>query len=60
MTLKVDTGAKPGAWLHCSHPEAYVITDRVKEIWLACNPRHVEHYTIPLFPIVLDDAKPKG
>lgn len=40
---------RPSAWLHNRHSTAYVITDRVKEIWLAADPEHVENYTIPLY-----------
>jgi hypothetical protein len=27
----------------------WVISDKVKRLWLAANPKHVEHYTIPLY-----------
>lgn len=42
--------SKPIAWLHKIHPTAYVITNRVKQLWVKCgNPEHVENYTIPLY-----------
>lgn len=37
------------AWLHSNHRTAYVITDRVKDVWLRVDPSHVEYYTIPLY-----------
>jgi hypothetical protein len=40
---------EPIAWLHRDHVTAYVITDRVKGIWLNVDPKHVENYTIPLY-----------
>ena len=41
---------RPAAWLHKEHGNAYVITDRIKQLWIdAGNPGHVENYTIPLY-----------
>jgi hypothetical protein len=37
------------AWLHAEHGNAYVITDRVKDLWKQVDPRHVENYTVPLY-----------
>jgi len=39
----------PVAWLHADHRTAYVITDKVKQVWLQVDPKHVEHYTVPLY-----------
>ncbi len=61
----------PVAWLHENYPDAYVITNRVKNIWLGCDPKHVEHYTIPIYsaerresllrePIGSGPTKPSG
>lgn len=36
------------AWLHDYAPEALVITDAVKNIWLKAKPEHVEHYNTRL------------
>jgi hypothetical protein len=40
---------RPVAWLHKDHPTAHVITDKVKRLWLAVRPKHVENYTIPVY-----------
>jgi hypothetical protein len=37
------------AWLHAEHGNAYVITDRVKDLWKQVDPRHVDNYTVPLY-----------
>lgn len=53
----------PAAWLHAEHRTAYVITNRVKEIWLGADPKHVEHYTIPLYAehlVTIRRELPKG
>lgn len=42
---------QPVAWLHKEHGDAYVISARVKEIWEQVNPKHVENYTVPLYPV---------
>lgn len=39
---------KPVAWLHATKGTSHVITDRVKEIWMQVDPKHVENYTAPL------------
>jgi len=39
------------AWLHKNHPDAYCITDAVKNVWLSVDPKTVENYTIPLYAI---------
>ena len=51
---------EPAAWLHIKHPTAYVITDRVKCIWLKCKEQHVERYTIPLYAAPPNAAPPDG
>jgi hypothetical protein len=40
---------EPVAWLHKDKSTAFVITDRVKQIWLEVDAKHVENYTIPLY-----------
>lgn len=55
-----DSGP-PDAWLHEDQQSAYVITDRVKGLWLASWPKQVEHYTIPLYRDALKTAsEPNG
>jgi hypothetical protein len=36
------------AWLHKDKQSAFVITEKVKQIWEGCNTNMVENYTIPL------------
>jgi len=43
-----DAPPKPIAWQHDVR-EVDVIHDKVKQLWLAVKPKHVEHYTIPLY-----------
>lgn len=48
---------RPVAWMHeCLKPGDCdisavngVIHDEVKRLWLEVNPKHVEHYTVPLY-----------
>lgn len=43
-------GARLVGWLHRTHPTAYIITARAKELWLrAGKPEHVENYTVPVY-----------
>ena len=51
--------AEPVAWMHVHHTTAYVITDRVKGIWLEVDSKHVEHYTIPLYTAAPINAIPR-
>ena len=50
MSTKNNPGnfEKAEAWLHEKYPTACCITDQVKKLWLAVNPKMVENYTIPL------------
>ena len=44
---------EPRAWLHDGSKEHVidVVTERIKMIWLGAAPKHVEHYTIPLYTV---------
>lgn len=49
-SARPEVARKPVAWLHVIHPSAHVITDRVKELWIAAgSPKQVENYTMPLY-----------
>jgi hypothetical protein len=39
----------PVAWLHKDYATAYVITNRVKDLWEKVDQKHVQNYTVPLF-----------
>jgi hypothetical protein len=50
--------SEPVAWLHKDQP--WVITDRVRQIWLASKPSQVENYTIPLYAAPLSETPAGG
>ena len=41
---------EPVAWHHEIEGRPDVISDRVKKLWLNVDLKHVEHYTVPLYP----------
>ena len=48
-------GLVPVAWLHDQRPDADVITNSVRDVWLAALPKQVEHYTTPLYALPKED-----
>lgn len=56
----LSRAAEPVAWAHDTKGYAYVISDAVRQLWLKAKPKHVKHYTVPLFthqPEPARDAK---
>jgi hypothetical protein len=57
----VEALKQPVAWMRDSglpmEAEPAVISDRVKRLWCAANPKRVERYTIPLGVIPVMEAR---